>query len=256
MTFKKTLVAAAHAAGRFQLKHFGKLGHVTRHFKAHHEMVTYVDKQSEHKIIGIIKKQFPGHAIISEESPMQKHIRGEFTWVIDPLDGTTNFAIGNPLFGVSIGIIDVRGAYEGVLYFPVMRRLLYCRRGHGAYENGRLVHVSRSGLADSILSVNFSHNIQASRQAMGIMKQLRPCVNNIRIFGSSAFAFSLVANGAVDGLIMVGTQHHWDVHPGILMATEAGGKVTNFSGKTWDINGRGIIISNGKIHSNLVRELR
>ncbi len=256
MIFKHTLIKAAKLAGAIQLKHFGKLKHVARHFKAHHEMVTYVDKLAEGKIISTIKRQYSQHAIISEESPDTEPIKSEYTWVIDPLDGTTNFAIGNPLFGVSIAVLDSRGAYEGVFYFPVMKRLLYCLRGHGTYEDGKRVHVSRSKIHDSIISVNITHNIQASHQAMDIMKRLRPEVNNIRVFGSSAFAYSSVAVGAVDGLVMVGHQNRWDVNPGMLMVTEAGGQATNMKGGHWSASDNGVVLSNGKVHAQLVRKLK
>lgn len=256
MIFKSTLIKAARAAGKFQLRHFGKLRHVARHYKAHHEMVTYVDKQSERIIIKTIRGTFPSHAVISEESSVQNSAKSQYTWVIDPLDGTTNFAIGNPVFGISIGVLDARGSYEGVLYFPVMDRLLYCLRGRGAYENGSRIHVSRNAMDDAILTVNFAHKVEIFRRAMIVMRELRPQVNNVRVIGSSAFSFSAVAKGAMDALVMVGHQHHWDIHPGMLMVTEAGGQISNFAGKPWSFKDTGVIISNKKIHSHLVRELR
>ncbi|MFA5052200.1 MAG: inositol monophosphatase [Patescibacteria group bacterium] len=255
MIFKHVLFQAALAAGKIQLRRFGTLTRKDVRHKAYNEFVTDIDKQSERVIIRNIQKRHPQHGIISEESPVQGKMGGGYMWTIDPLDGTTNYSIGNPLFGISIGVSDAQGPLEGIVHFPFLRRTYYTRRGHGAYLNGRRVMVASNGFARSILTLSFPHRLSASHQAMEIINRLRPQVANIRVFGSASFSFCSVASGAVDAIILIGRQHPWDVYPEILFITEAGGRVSDFAGHPWTMQAEGLIASTPKIHQQLVRRL-
>lgn len=248
-------MAAAQAAGNIQLRRFGKLTRRDVHRKAHDEFVTDIDKQSERVIIRIIRRRFPQHGILSEESPAQMKTGDEYTWIIDPVDGTTNYSIGNPLFGVSIGVVDRDGPLEGIAYFPALQRWYYARRGTGAYLNGRRITVARNWYDRAILTLSYPHSISASHGAMNIINRLRPQVANIRVFGSASFSFCSVASGSVDAIILVGRQHLWDVYPNILFVTEAGGRVSDFAGHPWTPRASGLIASTPKIHHQLVRRL-
>jgi myo-inositol-1(or 4)-monophosphatase len=255
MIFKKVLFQAAKAAGDLQLRSFGKLKRTEVRHKAHNEFVTYVDQQSERAIIRTIRGHYPADTIISEEAGVQRG-RGPHTWIVDPLDGTTNYSIGNPLFGTSIAVADSRGVVEGVFYFPVLKRWWYARRGHGAFFNNRRVHVSKNPLASSIVAFGFPHILSAVKEGYKIMRQLRPYVANIRFFGSGSYTCCAVASGQVDAEITTGPLHLWDVHPGILFITEAGGRVTDIQGQPWHLQAHGLVLSNPNIHRQLVRRIK
>jgi myo-inositol-1(or 4)-monophosphatase len=179
--FKKVLVQAAKKAGAFQLKNFGTIKHRDVKRKLHGEYVTYVDKYSCKLIIGEIKKHYPNHNIVSEELPaIQKG--SDYTWYIDPLDGTTNYSINNPLFGVAIAVANKKEVIESVVYLPVLKQLYYAKKNSGTYINGKRVHVSTTNnIHKSIITISFPHNLVAARRAMSIFKEIRPYVANIRI---------------------------------------------------------------------------
>lgn len=254
-SFKKTLIQSAKLAGQFQLKHFGKLKKKDVRYKQYGEYVTYVDKFCGKLIINNLKKYFPKHNFVSEDFPI-KQIHSDYTWYIDPLDGTTNYSIQNPLFGVSIGVAYKKETMEGVFFFPVLKQLFYVKKGAGAYLNNKKIHVSPKKLFHkSILTIGFPHRLPAMRRALDIFKKIRPSVDNVRIFGSAAYSFCAVASGHTEAFILVGLLKPWDVNSGILLVEEAGGAVTNFKGnKNYD--GEDLVVSNGKIHQQILKKLK
>lgn len=255
MSFKKTLIQSAKLAGQFQLKHFGKLKRKDVRYKEHGEYVTYVDKFCGKLIINHLKKYFPSHCFISEDNPAEFN-KSDYTWYIDPLDGTTNYSIQNPLFGVSIGVAYKKETIEGIFFFPVLKQLFYVRKGRGAYLNNQKIRVSsQRQFRQSILTINFPHRLEATKEALDIYKKIRPYVENIRLFGSGAYALCSVAAGQVEALVMASSLKPWDINPGILIVEEAGGRVTDFKGHQ-KYGYQDLVLSNGKIHQQILKTLR
>lgn len=253
--FKKTLIHAAKLAGQFQLKHFGKLKRKDICYKVHGEYVTYVDKISGKLIINHIKKYFPCHNFLSEDYPAQLN-KSDYTWYIDPLDGTTNYSIQNPLFGVSIAVAYKNETIEGIIFLPYLKELFYVKKGYGAYKNNKRIYVSRqNNIHQSILAIGFTHRLVSMRQGLGIFKKIRPSAANVRIFGSSNYSLCSLASGHIEAFIMPGSLKSWDVNPGILLIEEAGGKITDFR-ENKKYKNKNLLLSNGKIHQQILNKLR
>jgi len=253
--FKKILIRSAKLAGQFQLKHFGKLKRKDIRYKEHGEYVTYVDKFCGKLIINHLKKYFPHHNFVSEELPDQIN-HSDYTWYIDPLDGTTNYSIHNPLFAVSIAVAYKNETIEGVFFLPYLNEIFYVKKGKGAYLNHKRIHVSKQNkIHKSILAMGFAHRLDATRKALSIFKKVRPYAANIRIFGSGSYSLCSVASGCVEALIMPGSLKLWDINPGKLLVKEAGGQVTDFKGHQ-DYQNKNLILSNGKIHQQILKILK
>ena len=218
-------------------------------------LVTEIDKKSEAAIISYINKEFPNHAILAEESGAHK-TSSEYLWVIDPIDGTTNFAHGLPLFGVSIGVQKNNETICGVVY-DVMNNTIYsCEKGGGAFQNGQKLHVSTNGdLEKSCLVTGFSYNVAENpdfsfERFIAFLKTARA----VRRLGSATIDMCYVAAGVFDGFWEV-ELHPWDVCAGKLLIEEAGGIVTNFSGEKIDIYSQQFLACNKEIHQRMIEVL-
>jgi myo-inositol-1(or 4)-monophosphatase len=228
-------------------------------------LVTGIDKKSEETIIGFIKKEFPTHAILAEESgehksslaSSRKGDGSEYLWVIDPLDGTTNFAHGLPIFSVSIGVQKNNEIICGVVY-DVMRDAMYSAEiGGGAYCNCQRLQVSTNDdLEKSVLVTGFPYNIKdnpdhAIERFVSFLKNSRA----VRRLGSAAIDICYVAEGVFDGFWEV-YLNPWDMAAGKLLVEEAGGLVTDFNGTPMNIFNKQILASNGKVHERMIKMLR
>ena len=219
-------------------------------------LVTEIDKKSEKAIMDFISKKYPTHDILTEESGEHKK-DSEYLWVIDPLDGTTNFAHGLPIFAVSIGVMKHNEIVAGAVC-DVMQNIFYsAEKGSGAYANDVKLHVSandRIGLG--VLVTGFPYNVadnpdKAFERFESLTKQARA----VRRLGSAATDFCYVARGVFDGFWEV-SLHPWDICAGKLIVEEAGGIVTNFAGKEIDIFTQRILASNKKIHQQMIDGLK
>jgi myo-inositol-1(or 4)-monophosphatase len=218
-------------------------------------LVTDVDFASEELIVGRILKAFPSHSILAEER--HNNVRkGAVTWVIDPLDGTTNYAHGYPVFSVSIGL-EIHGEVEwGAVFDPVRNELYTARRGSGAFCNGAPLLVSKvDSLSASLLATGFPYDIRTSGQnnldnfcAFALRSQ------GVRRSGSAALDLCQVAGGRLDGFWEL-KLNPWDCAAGYLMVREAGGKVTNFHGRSGSIYEGEVVASNGRIHQEMIDTL-
>ena len=192
------------------------------------DIVTVADREAEKVIIDGIRAKYPLHSILSEESGAEEH-DADFRWVIDPLDGTTNFSSGLPLFSVSIGI-EYRGdAIVGVVYAPYLDELFHAVRGEGAFLNGKPIHHSgKTELSRSVLATGFpvDKNVNADNNLDNVQRVL-PHIRGLRRLGSAALDLCYVAAGFLDGYWELNL-HQWDVCAGILVAKEAGASVTHF----------------------------
>lgn len=215
-------------------------------------LVTEYDKKSEAAIIEFIKKEFPSHSVLAEESGNHKS-GTEYLWVIDPLDGTTNFAHGLPIFSVSIGVQKNGETICGVVY-DVMRDALYSAElGCGSFCNDRKLNVStNSDVRRSVLVTGFPYNVaenpdHAFEHFIAFLKNARA----VRRLGSAAIDFCYTAEGVFDGFWEV-FLHPWDMCAGKLLVEEAGGIVTDFNGNAINIFSKQILATNKLIHENMI----
>lgn len=220
------------------------------------DLVTEIDKESEALIIDFIKKEFPGHSVLAEESGEHK-TNSEYLWVIDPLDGTTNFAHGFPMFAVSIGVQKNGETICGTVY-DIMRDEIYTsEKGSGSFRNGMKLKVSSNkDLRKSVLVTGFPYNIaenpdHAFERFIASLKAARA----VRRLGSAAIDFCYVASGVFDGFWEVHL-HPWDICAGKLIVEEAGGVVTNFAGEKINIYSKQILATNIKVQQKMIELLR
>jgi len=218
-------------------------------------LVTEVDVASERLIVSRILESFPNHVILAEENYSAAK-RGEYTWIIDPIDGTTNYAHGYPVFAVSIGL-EIRGELEwGIVYDPNLKEIFTASRGGGAFCNGTQLRVSRTDdLGLSLLATGFPYDIRTSMANLDHFVSFMLRSQAVRRAGSAAIDLCYVAAGRFDGFWEV-ELHPWDCAAGFLIVREAGGRVTDFSGAPGSIYCPYVVASNGLIHDKILEVLR
>ena len=249
------IIQISKEAGELIRNAFGKTHSVE--FKTNElNLVTETDKASEKLITDFIRKKYPSHGVLAEEGS-ESNKSAEYLWVVDPLDGTTNFAHGLPIFSVSIGLQKNGETIAGVVY-DVMRNVLYsAEKGSGSFENEKRINVSTNeNIGHSILVTGFPYNVKenpdkAYERFIAFLKQARA----IRRLGSAAIDFCYAANGVFDGFWEV-SLHPWDICAGKLIVEEAGGLVTDFDGNKIDIYSKRILASNGAIHQKMIEVLK
>ena len=245
------IIQISKEAGELIRNAFGKAHSIE--FKTNElNLVTETDKASEKLITDFIKKKYPSHGILAEEGSDLNN-SAEYLWVVDPLDGTTNFAHGLPIFAVSIGLQKKRETIAGVVY-DMMRDVVYsAEKSSSSFENGSRISVNKnSNLGHSVLVTGFPYDIRenpdkAFERFIEFLKHAR----GIRRLGSAAIDFCYVANGVFDGFWEV-SLHPWDICAGKLIVEEAGGLVTDFDGNEIDINSKRILATNGVIHQKMI----
>jgi myo-inositol-1(or 4)-monophosphatase len=225
--------------------------HHTVQYKGEINLVTEVDCLSEALIIERISHAFPGHDILAEESPETANGSG-FRWIIDPLDGTTNYAHGLPIFCVSIAL-EMEGMIRlGAVCDPMLAELFVAEKGEGAFLNGRRLAVSQTAeLSRGLLATGFPYDIREDRNNnMNYFKAMAIHAQAIRRTGSAALDMAYVAAGRFDGFWEVKLMP-WDIAAGWLLITEAGGTVTDFRGDPYQLHSPHILASNGAIHGEM-----
>jgi myo-inositol-1(or 4)-monophosphatase len=218
-------------------------------------LVTDVDIAAEELIVSRIREAFPTHSILAEEHHRENGVE-DITWIIDPLDGTTNYAHGYPVFGVSIGL-EINGVMEwGAVFDPTRDELFSARRGRGAACNGAKLDVSKTPvLGKSLLATGFPYDIQtSSKNNLNNFCAFAVHVQGVRRAGSAALDLCYVAAGRFDGFWEL-KLNPWDCAAGSLIVTEAGGRVTGFRGQVLSIREGEIVASNGLIHEEMLAVL-
>jgi myo-inositol-1(or 4)-monophosphatase len=250
---EQVALRAARAAGRIHLK---RLSRITVNRKSNSiDLVTEADRESEAAIIEVIHRAFPTHAILAEESGASAH-QSDHRWIIDPLDGTTNFAHGYPQFCVSIAY-ERRGRVElGVVFDPLKRECFVAHRGRGARLNGKPIRVSTmTSLGASLLCTGFPYDRRERRRFyLCFWEELMTRTQGVRRTGSAALDLVYVAAGRTDGFWEFGLKA-WDIAAGALIVNEARGRVTNMDGSDLDLDAANIVASNGRIHDELIEVL-
>ena len=233
--------------------------HQIRTKVSYRDLVTEVDQEVETFLVNSIRRRFPAHAILAEES--QSDGRGSMAaagdaaswrWIIDPLDGTTNYAHGLPFFCVSVAIEHEGAVVLGAVFDPVREELFVARRGQGAWLNGRRLSVSATKeIGDSLLITGFPYTQEGALRNLRLLGKVLPCAQAVRRLGSAALDLCYVAAGRADGFWEPDLKP-WDVAAGTLMVQEAGGLVTDFSGGPFHLTAGELLATNGHIHRALV----
>ena len=246
-------IETARRAGALLKENVGKVGRIE--FKGAVDIVTEVDRKSEELIMAAIGKTFPGHGILTEESPEVKQ-DSPYKWIIDPLDGTTNYSHGFPFFCVSIGFEEAGEVTFGAVYDPMLDELYTAEKGIGAAMNGKKITVSAiNDLGRGLLATGFPYDLRASKDNnLDFFSQFSLKAQAIRRAGSAALDLCYIASGRFDGYWEMKLRP-WDVAAGALIVEEAGGRVTDFSGGPFSIYGRECLASNGLIHEDMIRIL-
>jgi myo-inositol-1(or 4)-monophosphatase len=245
---------AARAAGALLLERMRTDFSVAH--KSETNLVTEVDIAAERLIVSLIHEAFPDHAILAEEG-YSRSARGPVTWIIDPLDGTTNYAHRYPVFAVSIGL-EVEGELEwGVVYNPNLGEFFTARRGQGAFCNGTRLRVSETdALGSSLLSTGFGYELsKLERNNLGYFSEFMLRSRGVRRGGAAAIDYCYVAAGILDGYWELHL-HPWDSAAGNLLVREAGGVTTDLDGNPASIYQPEIVASNGRIHEQMLSILR
>lgn len=254
MLHKKFLTELAVGAGRLLLKYLNKT-HRIEH-KPQAGIVTEADKAAEAYLIKKIFRKYPNSSIITEESG-EYHGTSEYTWVLDPLDGTTNYAHGFPWFCVSIGLYRENKGLAGIVWNPVTQEQFYAEAGKGAFLNGKRIRVSKvDRLSDALVGTGFYYMRGTDlRREMAVFTRMNERALGVRRPGSAALDLAYVACGRYDGFWERGLSS-WDVAAGFLLVQEAGGTISDFAGKTTDIFSAEVVASNRKLHASLVRVIK
>lgn len=257
MNRKGLLKKALLCSGRILTAKFGK---VSWRQKRPADLVTDADLASQNAILGLIRRYFPNDDFRAEEDAVRDS-GAEMTWVIDPLDGTTNYAHGYPASTVSIGVLRRGVPVLGGVYDPSRKELFLAERGHGATLNGRKLRVSATrGVKDSLLITGFPiyGRSESLDKHLARFKAFLQACHGVRRSGSAALDLAWVAAGRADGF-WESNLSPWDVAAGWLLVAEAGGRVTDFAGRPWRWHGAlgaQTLASNGRVHAGMLKVLR
>lgn len=246
---KEIAIRAAREGGRVLMQKFGSALRIDH--KGAVDLVTEADRLAEKAVVGVIRHTFPRHAILAEESDHGAR-EGEYRWIVDPLDGTTNFAHGFPWFAVSVAL-QVRGEVVlGVIYNPAHQELFFAEKGQGAFCNEVQIRVSDTPrLCDSLLATGFPYDRKESKaNNYDHFVHFQQAAQACRRPGAASLDLAYTAAGRFDGYWEMKLKP-WDVAAGILLVQEAGGRVSDFDGAVCDICGCEVLASNGRIHREM-----
>jgi myo-inositol-1(or 4)-monophosphatase len=242
----------AREAGSVLLSYFGK---VAVEYKGEVDLVTEADRSAEKLIAARIRKQWPEHDLMAEEGSSNE-TGSLFRWYVDPLDGTTNFAHGYPVFCVSIALEYKRERIAGVIYDPCRKELFSAEKGAGSTLNDRPIHVSNiARLAESLVGTGFPSHKRHKNPNIHFYHQITLRSHGVRRAGSAALDLCSVACGRYDGFWEFNL-NPWDTAAGVLLVQEAGGKVTDFTGGPFAVSSREVLASNSLVHNELLAEFK
>jgi myo-inositol-1(or 4)-monophosphatase len=243
----------AREAGALLMEHFHR--HVAVEYKGEADLVTVADRKSESLIRERIRQHWPTHDIVGEEQGFND-TGSEYRWYVDPLDGTTNFAHGFPVFCVSMALEHRGTRIAGVVYDPTRDELFSAERGSGAYLNRQQIHVSSIGnLAECLVATGFPSHKRHKNPNIFFYHQITLRTHGVRRAGSAALDLCCVACGRFDGFWEFNL-NPWDTAAGVLIVEEAGGKVTDFSGGQFQLDSRETLATNALVHDAMLNEFQ
>lgn len=261
---REVAITASRAAGEMIRSNVERIARITVK-SSPSDLVTEVDREAERVIRNRILEAFPEHAILGEEGvdpgidaakrAVAEMAGREHLWIVDPIDGTTNFIHGFPFFCVSVAFAVKGDLRLGVIYDPLHEELFVAEKGKGATLNGAPINVSsEKTLASSLFGTGFPNPKKGGNRRDGILRMV-PRVRNVRTTGSAALHLAYVAAGRLTGFWEVGL-NAWDVAAGVLLVTEAGGKISDTLGRPYQLDVRHLLATNGWIHEEALKTLR
>jgi myo-inositol-1(or 4)-monophosphatase len=253
MSFVPATSEIAREAGALLMKYFHQHVKVKVEYKGDVDLVTVADRESEALILERIRARWPAHDVIGEEGA-RIETGSDYRWYIDPLDGTTNFAHGFPVFCVSMALEYKGNRIAGVVYDPTRNELFSAEQGSGAFLNGEPIHVSKiANLAECLVATGFPSHKRHKNPNIFFYHQITLRTHGVRRAGSAALDLCSVASGRFDGFWEFNL-NPWDTAAGVLIVEEAGGRVTDFKGGAFQIASRETLGSNGLVHDALLAE--
>lgn len=241
----------AREAGALLMEHFRQ--HVKIEYKGEADLVTIADRKSEALIRQRLREHWPSHDILGEEGGLQD-TGSDYRWYVDPLDGTTNFAHGFPVFCVSMALEYKGRRIAGVIYDPTRDELFAAEQGSGAFLNDQRIRVSQTAnLAECLVATGFPSHKRHKNPNIFFYHQITLRTHGVRRAGSAALDLCCVASGRFDGFWEFNL-NPWDTAAGVLIVEEAGGKITDFHGGPFELNSRETLASNGLVHEALLNE--
>jgi myo-inositol-1(or 4)-monophosphatase len=251
--FVSSMDAIAREAGALLLEKFKQRIGFT--YKGDVDLVTEADKAAEKMITERIRREFPGHDLFGEEGT-RTETGSDYRWYIDPLDGTTNFAHGFPVFCVSLGLEFKGERIAGVLYDPTRDELFAAEKGSGCYLNGERVQVSKvDNLAECLTGTGFPSHKRHKNPNINFYHVITLRTHGVRRAGSAALDLANVASGRLD-VFWEFNLNPWDTAAGVVLVTEAGGKVTRFDGSPWLLDSKETLATNGLVHQDFIDLMR
>lgn len=245
----ETAIQAARTAGRILVERLPAEREVR--VKGLRDIVTDADLAAEAAIIQTIRARFPDHTVLTEEGGGSSG-DAPYVWVVDPLDGTTNYSRRFPNFSVSIGLVHQGQLAAGVVYDPLREHLFAAQRGHGVTLNGAPLQVSRfDQVGQAVVGLDWAHSHENRHEIVARLGRVAPVCATLRGIGSAALGLCYVAAGWLDAYFHIGLKP-WDMAAGLLLIEEAGGRVTDIQGRPWQPWGERVLVSNGHLHQALL----
>lgn len=250
-------VRAARNAGNIIVRSLNHIDTLNVTEKNQNDFVTEVDQRAEQEIIQTIRRAYPGHSILAEESGEKTGKQSEYQWIIDPLDGTTNYLHSFPQFAVSIALKYKERIEHAVIYDPMRQELFTASHGQGAQLNDRRLRVSnRTSLKGALLGTGIPYREDQDLDLyLRTLKALIPGTAGVRRPGSAALDLAYVAAGRLDGFWEFGLMP-WDMAAGVLLVKEAGGLATNFAGESDSLNSGNVVAGNLKVHAEMLKRIQ
>jgi len=227
--------------------------HIGFELKGEHDLVTEADRASEKFVIERLHAHFPTHSIVAEESGGHAGESAEYCWYVDPLDGTTNFAHGFPMYNVTLALEKAGEIIAGVIFDPERNEMFACELGAGAWLNNRPIHVSRvQHIDDALVATGFPSRKRHQNVNVHFYYQLAMITHGVRRAGAAALDLAYVASGRLDAFWEFGL-HPWDMAAGTLLVTEAGGRCSDMHGGPARLRGPHLLTDNGTIHLEMLQ---
>lgn len=244
----------AKQAGLYLLQHFRKDPSLLQKRGLAKEVSTVYDKESDALITQAIVKEYPTHNLLTEESGFIDK-KSQFTWIVDSLDGTSNFSVGNPFFAVSLAVLHKTDLVLGVVYAPFLHELYVAEQGKGAQCNSHPLSVSHIAEMQQSYAVACEGGAKSNERLAQMHAHIHPQLKDMRKLGSAALEGAFVASGRAEFYVTFAIPFY-DVAAAILLVQEAGGKVTDFTGKHWKPETSDILMSNGLVHNQVLQHLK
>ncbi|MGA8163784.1 MAG: inositol monophosphatase family protein [Waddliaceae bacterium] len=255
-SYLQVATQVAEEGGKVLTKYWGRLSNISKKSFTW-DLVTEADQESEEVILQLLTELYPSHAILAEESGLKQAEESEYLWVVDPLDGTTNYTHQYPMVCVSVALMFQNEIIAGVVYNPILNEMFQAGRGLGSTLNQQAIQVSETGALDhSLLATGFGYDRkQTADTNYPEFCHLTHCSQGVRRGGSAALDLAYVAAGRLDGCWERGL-YPWDMAAGVILIEEAGGKVTSYEGSPLVLESGRLMASNGHIHQEMIKELR